>query len=667
MSYNIIIGSQFKPFSYQELALPLMQATQVHDTIGAAFGTLEEEAGKWEMLAESSTDRETYKRYKDYSDALRIEADKLAQNGLTNSSRRSLMDMKTKYNQQILPIEMAFKKRVELANGQNAQRLKDGSIRFDRDAKDISLEELIKNPMISYNAQSMNELTAKAATMATQLKNEVLDPTQAQEWIGILGDTYYQQAITHGISSDELMQFLHDAASRGNTAAGRKLQSIYALVKAGSNIRNWENSSMYEDQEDAAIFQGLFGAINTTKYQQVQNWALQDQMRRAAAASAAGTQEPILQAPNLSYGMFPATQTDVERAQLWRDWEGKDGYIQYNPKTGVMELTEEGIKQYNKERKAFNIAEKEGDIDSGIYFDNGNGKYYKQTNVQGTYALRPPQAEITKEEFYRALGAYSKQNPNSFRAVLDSTLRGYLDTLTESELKNAGISYGQNISHVGETGKLTLGKAIGGKDAEKFGDLGMIPYLRYPIVGGDQEAYVTQLERDSEGKIPEYRSKDGRHFSPSGERLNGHRLSELAITESDILAKVEEDELEDGKKTGVTKQFWTKSTAGSQTQRNSIIAKNAEIIKAKKLMEKYDIYQKDHKTDKIIALLKDSTFYKSDPTIKYLVDTGDYQRAYEVIQKATALSLVQLDRELGTLYTPRSVTAVPTNPMQDIR
>ena len=48
---NIIVNSQFNPFTYQELLAPVQAATTEHKELEAELGALQTQASVWEKLA----------------------------------------------------------------------------------------------------------------------------------------------------------------------------------------------------------------------------------------------------------------------------------------------------------------------------------------------------------------------------------------------------------------------------------------------------------------------------------------------------------------------------------------------------------------------------------------------------------------------------------------
>ena len=114
-NYSLIINSQFKPFSYQEMLAPTLMATQAHQALEDQYGELATKASVWEEMANEQTDPYAYKMYKTYANDLEEQAGQLAREGLNAASRRDMLNMRARYSKEITPIEQAYTTRQKQA------------------------------------------------------------------------------------------------------------------------------------------------------------------------------------------------------------------------------------------------------------------------------------------------------------------------------------------------------------------------------------------------------------------------------------------------------------------------------------------------------------------------------------------------------------------------
>lgn len=273
---NIVIGSEFKPFSYAELLHPVQLATEAHQELENKYSELSAKAGIWDQIADEQTDPYAYKMYKTYSDDLRQQADLLASEGLAPSSRQSLLDLRNRYSQEIVPIEQAYTRRRQLSDEQRNLRAKDGTIMFNNENIGLtSLDDFIRNPELSYESESGAVLVKQTSEAAKNLIRTMRD--NPREWRSILGGQYYESRIKTGYSPEEVLAAINNLPN-----APKELRAIMDNIYEGSRVRNWSN----EDATNRAyryIATGIWDALGETKYQNVANRGYIDPQQRKSS------------------------------------------------------------------------------------------------------------------------------------------------------------------------------------------------------------------------------------------------------------------------------------------------------------------------------------------------------------------------------------------------
>lgn len=104
-------------------------------------------------MANEQTDPYAYKVYKKYADDLKMQADQLAREGLSLTSRQGMLQMKQRYSKEITPIETAYKRREELAAEQRKALAQNPTMLYQRMASTMSLDDFIKDPSLDYGQQ----------------------------------------------------------------------------------------------------------------------------------------------------------------------------------------------------------------------------------------------------------------------------------------------------------------------------------------------------------------------------------------------------------------------------------------------------------------------------------------------------------------------------------
>lgn len=277
-NYSLVINSQFKPFSYAEMLQPTLQATQAHQALEDAYGELSQKANVWEEMANEQTDPYAYKMYKTYANDLESQAGQLAREGLNAASRRDMLNMRSRYSKEIVPIEQAYTARQKQAEEQQKALLQDPTLMLSRRAATTSLDDYIRNPQLAYDAYSGKLITAQVAQAAGALSKEMRD--NPRKWRSILGNSYYETMMQKGFSSDAVLQ-----AIQHNPNAAPELLRIVEDAVNSSGVRNWGDEATVNRAYDYAG-QGLWSAVGETQYQTLDNWrakmAEQEAMQKRA-------------------------------------------------------------------------------------------------------------------------------------------------------------------------------------------------------------------------------------------------------------------------------------------------------------------------------------------------------------------------------------------------
>ena len=304
----IVINSKFKPFSYAEMLQPVQMATLAHQEVENEYADLATKANVWDEMANEQTDPYAYKMYKTYSNDLEEQAGQLAREGLTPASRQNMLRMKQRYSSDIVPIEQAYKRRQELIDEQRKLLSQDNTLMFDRNASMLSLDDLIKNPQLTYQSYSGATLAKQVGTAAQNLAKDMRE--NPRKWRDILDKQYFETIMQHGYRPEEIIQVLQNDPN-----ASSVLKGIVEDAIGSSNIANWGDKATLDRAYEYAR-QGLWNAVGETQYQIQSNkaydYAMQDQLaknkeERARAAKEAEDKN------RLYYRAVPKTTVDGDK------------------------------------------------------------------------------------------------------------------------------------------------------------------------------------------------------------------------------------------------------------------------------------------------------------------------------------------------------------------
>lgn len=344
-NYSLVINSQFKPFSYQEMLAPTLMATQAHQELENQYGELAAKANVWEEMANEQTDPYAYKMYKTYANDLESQAGQLAREGLNAASRRDMLNMRSRYSKEIVPIEQAYTARQKQAEEQQKALLQDPTLMLSRRAATTSLDDYIRNPQLAYDAYSGKLITAQAAQAAGALSKEMRD--NPRKWRSILGNSYYETMMQKGFSSDAVLQ-----AIQNNPNAAPELLRIVEDAVNSSGVRNWGDEATVNRAYDYAR-QGLWSAVGETQYQTLDNWrakmAEQEAMQKRAEQRAADRQKQA-QLSSLAINplnIYSSRELSADEKKYNDNMKRYSKYF-YKDSQGRMRLNEAGLNEYRR-------------------------------------------------------------------------------------------------------------------------------------------------------------------------------------------------------------------------------------------------------------------------------------------------------------------------------
>lgn len=298
MARYVITNSKFKPFSYAELIQPIQLAEVAHQAVEDQYNELSTKANVWENIANEQDSPYTYNMYKTYADDLKYQADQLATSGLTPASRQGLNNMRTRYSQQIVPIEQGYAAKVRDIEAQKQAKLKDNTLMFDREAAFTNLDDYVRNPNLSYTAYSGQTLASQTSQMARNLAKELKEYKKGKPI-----DAYTNTFLTkYNVSSDDVLYAIeHPNDKRSNKA----LRAIMDAAVNASPIPSWGDMDTLDRAYQYAGM-GLWDAIGEERVTPIENYGARLAARQAAGSSSSAT------VPRVPWRAIPITRTNEQ-------------------------------------------------------------------------------------------------------------------------------------------------------------------------------------------------------------------------------------------------------------------------------------------------------------------------------------------------------------------
>lgn len=254
-------SAKFNPYTFDEMLKPLAMASDAYNAVQSGIEELGAKADLMKMYANEVPDSKTANMYNSYAKDLEKQASMLAKHGLTPASRQGLLNMKRRYSSEVVPIETAVARREALTKEQREALLRDPSLMFDVDYSKTQLDYLLDNPNATYNPISGNELTKRAAQMASNLAKVVQGNPKYQS---ILNGQYFQQMTQMGYTPAQIMQTVLN-----DDNAPVELRQIADTVFNEAGLSKY--SQDIQDRARGFINSGLYEGIGTAKYDAMNN------------------------------------------------------------------------------------------------------------------------------------------------------------------------------------------------------------------------------------------------------------------------------------------------------------------------------------------------------------------------------------------------------------
>ena len=446
-NFSLIVNSKFQPFSFERYIQPYQMYGEAYREVEDALGELATKANVWEEMANEQTDPYAYKMYKNYANDLENKAGQLAREGLNATSRRDMLNMRTRYSKEITPIEQAYTARQKQAEQQQQALLQDNDLMFSRRAATTSLDDYIRNPQLAYDAYSGKNIIAKAAQAATALAKQIRD--NPRKWGSILNDSYYETLMQKGFKTEDVLK-----AIQGHPEAAQELTRIVEDAVSSSNIRGWNNQELLDRAYDYAR-QGLWSAVGETQYQTLQNPEYLNPLQRAQLAKLNST-------PTDGYDLNPSniysTRERSREERAYQDAINKYSNYFYE-ENGKWKMTKEGWDEYNRKVKTIKgkpYTTPEGttistDVES-TYINSPFRQFVDSLGV--TRQIAPSFNSQISDTIGEAWGKYASEPPEAKTAKYDATKTSEIiyDVPSSEEYQN---NFKSKLSRaIGSTGEL---------------------------------------------------------------------------------------------------------------------------------------------------------------------------------------------------------------------
>ena len=438
-NYNLVVNSNFKPFSYQEYIAPLATLQEQHNLIEDQLAELDAKASVFEGLANSSKDSDAYNQYKQFANELEKQRDLLSNEGLKSNTRSNLMKMKSRYAKEIVPIEQAYNRRLAQIEEQRQALLKDNSLLFSYDAADKGLNDYLRDQALSYTPVSGRQLEDEVGNAIVNYSKAAIENSEGKAILKEILPLQYEYIQQHGFSPKAITE-----AILNSNNSDKILKGIVDSVIHTSGIRSWGDNDKLEKAYWWAR-RGLTRGIGETKSQMITDHAALENLRHQNELDEIDYRNrdtnniPDGDDPFSSKKLNPVPIVTLDKESTEsKDYtlanEALDKYFYLNENTGKRMFNPTGTKEYNN-IKEVNIAP----LYSGPY-DGLTSKDYSKYRRQIKTDFRKLMDKVTinengkqlpPDQWYDALKKFAKSGTD---ALENTVYKVNFGNTTSSEL-----------------------------------------------------------------------------------------------------------------------------------------------------------------------------------------------------------------------------------------
>lgn len=158
---QIVVNSQFKPMTYEELAAPLLVAQRFHQECLDNLENLAKQTEQAEQLISKEKDSTTWSVYADCYNSIIGEYNSILKNGTNPGTRKTISDLRRQSSSLLASIKAAYDRRNRLSNDQYARLRAVEGLMCNQFFSDISIDEFMngKAPVVTYQNREEHNAT----------------------------------------------------------------------------------------------------------------------------------------------------------------------------------------------------------------------------------------------------------------------------------------------------------------------------------------------------------------------------------------------------------------------------------------------------------------------------------------------------------------------------
>lgn len=206
----LTINTQFNPYSLEEMLIPYQLYAEEYRRREDLQNQYSDTAESLGAYLDETRDAQAYGIYKAYSDALSNAANDLSTNGLSAANRKSLQDLRRRFNKEIVPISTAIQARQKYIEDFNDKMGKDSTLLSSLNPSATSIDMFL-------NGNTPERLDVSGALLYERMKEQANAASQRlnydPRYIRAMNDQYWGIVQRKGFNSQDAQNFLSNMMS----------------------------------------------------------------------------------------------------------------------------------------------------------------------------------------------------------------------------------------------------------------------------------------------------------------------------------------------------------------------------------------------------------------------------------------------------------------------
>lgn len=273
-NYSFVVDSSFQPFSFQEMAAPLMMYKDAYEKQEADYLALTEQSDKFKYLSETLPEGSRARQlYEGYANELDKQANDLAKHGLNMGNRRALTNLKRRYQGEIgrlVTADAAMQEERKLRRQMNA---KDSSMLYAQD--NLSIDDFMDGATPNLYNISGTELYSRGAAAGKAASSRIYSAGDE----GSTLNNYFRKWVERNGYSKESMD-----AFRANASAIPELQQAADAILAERGV-NENLTGVNLERARQSVLNGIIdGAVYAESAKPVRDEGVMSAAQKASNA-----------------------------------------------------------------------------------------------------------------------------------------------------------------------------------------------------------------------------------------------------------------------------------------------------------------------------------------------------------------------------------------------